>query len=173
VPDERLFAHPLHEVFSAARRAIQEEAAAIPCKSADDAYLIRRILEAHAVALPEFDVKAIAADLDDQGEYATYVHEIKNPQAFHCQPTSAGTIEHAYEVHLTEDRMTLKFRAHLQPGATRHIHEQIAGVIARNVAKLREEIPSRNASLEPVAAAAVEQRKQFCEELERRRRDLL
>ena len=171
--DGPLFSHPLHEVFSAARRAIQEEAAATPCASISDPALARRVLDRHIVAVPEFDVKATSADLDDQGEFATYRHAIKNPQAFHYQPANPRAILHAYEAHLSDEELTLTFHAVARPGATRQTHQQMAEAIAANVESLRREIPQRNATLEEAAVHAVEARKEFCEELERRRKDLL
>jgi hypothetical protein len=171
--DEPLFSHPLHEVFTAARRAIQEEAAAIPCADANDGDIIRRLVDRHIVALPEFESKAKAADLDDQGEFATYWHTIKNPDSFHLQPANPKAILHAYESHLTEDELTLKFHAVTKPGATKQTHQQMTDAIAANIENLRREIAPRNASLEEAAKQAVEARKQFCLELEQRRKDLL
>ncbi len=171
--DEPLFSHPLHEVFSAARRAIQEEAGAIPCASVGDADLARGLVERHLVPLPEFEARAHAADLDDQGEFATYWHAIKNPTAFHYQPANPKAILHAYEATLGDDELVLKFHAQVRPGATKQTHQQMSDAIASNIESLRREIPTRNAALEEAAAHAVEARKEFCEELERRRKDLL
>ncbi|MGB6986197.1 MAG: hypothetical protein WBD74_09530 [Candidatus Aquilonibacter sp.] len=171
--DEPLFSHPLHEVFSSARRAIQEEASVIPCVRIGDADLVRELIDRHVVPLPEFNAKAKAADLDDQGEFATYWHAIKNPQSFHYQPANPKAILHAYESHLTDDELTLKFHALTKPGATKQTHQQMADAIASNVENLRREIPPRNASLEEAATQAIDARRQFCEELQRRRNDLL
>jgi hypothetical protein len=171
--EEPLFSHPLHEVFSAARRAIQEEVSATPCADIGDAGLLRRLVDRHIVALPEFELKANSAELDDQGEFATYWHAIKNPQSFHYQPANPKAILHAYESHLTEDELTLKFHAVVKPGATKQTHQQMADAIAANVESLRREIAPRNASLEEAAKQAIEARKQFCQELEERRKDLL
>lgn len=171
--EEPLFSHPLHEVFSTARRAIQDEVSAIACASINDAGLERRVVDRHLVPLPEFEIKATSADLDDQGEFATYWHTIKNPQAFRYQPANPKAILHAYEAHLTEDGLTLKFHAIARPGATKQTHQQMADAIASNIENLRREIPSRNASLEEAATQAIDARRQFCEELERRRKDLL
>jgi hypothetical protein len=171
--EEALFAHPLHEVFSAARRAIQEEASAIPCTRIGEPGLVRELIDRHIVALPEFEAKAKAADLDDQGEFATYWHAIKHPQSFHYQPANPKAILHAYEAHLSDDELTLKFHAVVKPGATKQTHQQMAEAIASNVESLRREIAPRNASLEEAANQAIEARKQFCEELARRRKDLL
>ena len=168
-----LFSHPLHEVFTAARHAIQDEVTAIACASVGDAGLVSRVVDRHLVPLPEFEIKASSADLDDQGEFATYRHAIKNPQAFHYQPANPKAILHAYEAHLTEDELTLKFHAIARPGATKQTHQQMADAIAGNVESLRNEIPARNASLQEAAAQAIDARRQFCEELERRRKDLL
>jgi hypothetical protein len=168
-----LFSHPLHEVFSAARRAIQEEASVIPCARIDDPGLVRELVDRHIIALPEFESKAKAADLDDQGEFATYWHPIKNPQSFHYQPANPKAILHAYEAHVTDDELTLKFHAVVKPGATKQTHQQMAEAIASNVQNLCHEIAPRNASLEEAAKQAVEARKQFCQELKQRRKDLL
>lgn len=170
---EPLFSHSLHEVFSAARRAIQEEASVVPCARIGDAGLVRELIDRHTVPLPEFESKAKAADLDDQGEFATYWHAIKNPASFHYQPANPRAILHAYEAHLSDDELTLKFHAITKPGATKQTHQQMADAIASNVESLRREIAPRNASLEEAAAQAIEVRKSFCEELVRRRKDLL
>ena len=168
-----LFSHPLHEVFAAARHAIQDEVSAIACASIGDAALANRVVDRHIVPLPEFEIKANWADLDDQGEFATYRHTIKNPQAFHYQPANPKAILHAYEAHLSEDELTLTFRAIMRPGATKQTHQQMADAIAGNVESLRREIPVRNASLQEAASQAIDARREFCEELERRRKDLL
>ncbi|HTZ56114.1 MAG TPA: hypothetical protein VMB20_13740 [Candidatus Acidoferrum sp.] len=170
---EPLFSHPLHEVFSAARRAIQEEASVIPCARIGDAGLVRELIDRHIVPLPEFETTAKTADLDDQGEFATYWHTIKNPESFHYQPANPKAILHAYEAHLTDDELTLKFHAVTKPGATKQTHQQMADAIAANVESLCREIAPRNASLEEAAVQAIAARKTFCEELERRRKDLL
>lgn len=171
--DEPLFSHPLHEVLSAARRAIQEEASIIPCTRIDDAGLVQELIDRHVVALPEFESKAKAADLDDQGEFATYWHTVKNAQSFHYQPANPKAILHAYEANLDDAELTLKFHAIARPGATKQTHQQMADAIASNVESLRREIPTRNASLEEAAVQAIAARKSFCEELDRRRKDLL
>jgi hypothetical protein len=171
--EEALFSHPLHEVFSAARRAIQEEASVIPCARVGDPQLVRELVDRHIVALPAFEPKAKGADLDDQGEFATYWHAIKNPQSFSYQPANPKAILHAYEAHVTADALTLKFHAVAKPGATKQTHQQMADAIAHNVENLCREIGPRNASLEETAKQAVEARRQFCEELEQRRKDLL
>jgi hypothetical protein len=173
MPEEPLFSHPLHEVFSAARRAIQEEAVKIPCTRIGEPELVRELVDHHIVALPEFEPRAKAADLDDQGEFATYWHAIKNPQSFHFQPANPRAILHAYESHLTDDELTLKFHAVVKPGATKQTHQQMADAIAANVESLRREIVPRNASLEEAATQAIEARRHFCRELEQRRKDLL
>ena len=170
---EPLFSHPLHEVFSAARRAIQEEASVIPCARIGEADLVRELIDRHIVPPPEFEAKAKAADLDDQGEFATYWHSIKNRQAFHYQPANPRAILHAYEAHLSDDELTLKFHALTKPGATKQTHHQMADAIAANVESLRREIAPRNASLEEAAVQAIAARKSFCEELDQRRKDLL
>jgi hypothetical protein len=171
--DEPLFSHPLHEVFSAARRAIQEEASVIPCARIDEAGLVQELIHRHIIALPAFEAKAKAADLDEQGEFATYWHAIKNAQSFHYQPANPKAILHAYESHLTDDELSLKFHAVTKPGATKQTHQQMADAIAANVESLCREIAPRNASLEEAAVQAIAARRQFCEELERRRADLL
>jgi hypothetical protein len=171
--EEPLFSHPLHEVFSSARRAIQEEVSAIACAAIDDPELARHVVDRHLVTLPEFEAKATSADLDDQGEFVTYWHTIRNPQSFHYQPANPKAILHAYEAHLSDDELTLKFHAIARPGATKQTHQQMADAIASNVENLRREIPPRNTSLEEAATQAIEARRQFCEELQRRRKDLL
>jgi hypothetical protein len=171
--EEALFSQPLHEVFTAARRAIHEEASVVPCARIDDPGLVRELVDRHIIALPEFEPKAQRADLDDQGEFATYWHAIKNPQSFHYQPANPKAILHAYESHVTDDELTLKFHAVAKPGATKQTHRQMADAIAHNVENLCREIGPRNASLEEAAKQAVEARKQFCQELEQRRKDLL
>lgn len=171
--EEALFSQPLHEVFTAARRAIQEEASVVPCARVGDPGLVRELIDRHIIALPEFEPTAQRADLDDQGEFATYWHAIKNPQSFHFQPANRKAILHAYESHVTDDELTLKFHAVAKPGATKQTHQQMADAIAHNVENLCREIGPRNASLEETANQAVEARKQFCQELEQRRKDLL
>ncbi|HEX8807070.1 MAG TPA: hypothetical protein VF741_08970 [Candidatus Aquilonibacter sp.] len=145
----------------------------IPCASIDDAGLVRQLVDRHLVPLPEFEITATSAELDDQGEFATYWHTIKNPSAFHYQPANPRAILHAYDAHLSDDQLMLKFHAVVRPGGTKQTHVQMAEAIAANVESLRREIPPRNAALEEAATQAIDARKQFCEELERRRKDLL
>ena len=174
MPHAELFQIPISEVFALARRRVRDGVEAIPCdKIAEGERLARQILNENVLKLPEFGAEAVSARLDDNGEYATYTHTISNAEAFNWCPSSSTLISQSYEIQLLSQQTNIRFLASTDSTVTKAKHQSVARIISQNVEQLRREIENFNPTLDGIASAALNKRKAFCEDLERRRKELL
>jgi hypothetical protein len=165
------FSQPLFVYFNEAGRRLREEIERIDCSQINRAdSIVKQLVEKCSLPIPEFNEEAKSVDFDDKGLCATYTHDITHPEVFRFKPSIGQVTFTSYEASTTATELKLRFNARQDSIAARQFHKQVAAAIYGTVAALAGEITYLNASLERIAATALNKRRTQCEEKLRRRK---
>jgi hypothetical protein len=167
----QLFSNGIDSFTEECRRLLKRWISEVPCSeisSLDDKQIDERFLANLMLLAPSIDKTPSRKELSADGDWGEYYHPITNGRSLQYKPRNFAFGGYPHRIDLSGDELVISVQADGNP-EPKVRHAQVLEQIQTNLNALAGDVQRHNGQMQSAVAAYIKQRRDECDELQRRR----